>query len=207
MKISQSKTFSNSISKTNKRLNKQRGITTVQIAIGILVGVIALIGSFGGFQYIAQAKLNLDMNAMQDLKTATARYGSTLGTGGFTTTNVTTAQLNNLGFFAGSGFTVTTTPALSVLNQYGGAVSAAVGVVTGDVEDITFTFAGLPSTACRGLALRVDSIAAATAAANTAAGTVAPIKAIGGTTDPVAAATNCNGVGNINKLAVTFSRS
>ncbi len=190
------------------RPSTQRGITTVQIAIGILVSIIALVGSFGGFQYVAQAKVNTDINILADLKTSTVRYGSTLGPGGFiATTNVTMAQLNNLGFFALTGLTVASDA--SVKNQYNGAVAVAVAANTDiepGTEGLNFTFSGLPSAACRDIASRIDNIAHSIKAGIKAGGAVF-VKTRGAAVDAVATATNCAGTGNVNELVVTFSRS
>lgn len=75
----------------------QRGFTNVQIAIGILVGVIILLGSLGGYQYINQAKVNNEISNITDLRSATVRYGQFTGT--FTSANVTTPILLGLNFF------------------------------------------------------------------------------------------------------------
>ena len=193
------------------RPSTQRGITTVQIAIGILVSIIALVGSFGGFQYVAQAKVNTDINILADLKTATVRYGSSLGNGGFTAGNSAMAVLNNLGFFASTGLTVggsATEP--TVKNQYQGAVTvlpAVVADIDPGTEGLTFTFADLPSAACRDLALRIDNLAHAIKATPAKTGNASTVKALGKAMDPVAAATGCAGSGNVNQLAVTFSRT
>ena len=194
------------------RPSTQRGITTVQIAIGILVSVIALVGSFGGFQYVAQAKVNTDVAAMLDLKAATQRYGTSLGSGGFTTSNMTTATLINLGFFGSSGFVLSgTIPSQTVANQYGGAVTAAVPTSTTDeiatlTEGISFTWNGLPSAACRELALRLDTLAWSVQA-KPGSGTLQKVKSLGAAMSPANAATGCASAKSDNTLTVTFSRS
>jgi hypothetical protein len=193
------------------RPSNQRGITTVQVAIGILVSIIALVGSFGGFQYVAQAKVNTDVNYLADLKTATVRYGSSLGAGGFTATNATLSQLNNLGFFNSTGMFVTAGTPPTVQHQYQGAVTVAVAAID-DIdlgsEGLNFTFADLPATACRDIALRIDNLAHSIKATPAkTGGTASVVKTKGGTLDPVAAATGCAGTGNVNQLIVTLSRS
>jgi hypothetical protein len=131
--------------------NKQRGFSNVQIAIGILVGVIGLIGSLSGFQFINQAKVNNEINALSDLKSSTMRYGqfvpSFVG-------NVSLDTLNEQNFFTASGFTFTGGTPPSLNNQWGGSV-----VVTATTADaIEFAFAGVPISACKELATKVDSI-------------------------------------------------
>ena len=191
----------------------QRGITTVQIAIGILVSIIALVGSFGGFQYVAQAKVNTDMNMMADLKTATVRYGSTLGAAGFTFANVNTDVLKRLGFFDSAGYGVYDGVKSTATHQYGGTVQASLpldeGVMTPVSEGITFTWKGLPSTACRELALRVGTLAWSVEAANKGDGALQTIKSkgINANNFASAAAENCNSTASVNQLVVTFSRN
>lgn len=196
------------------RPSTQLGITTVQIAIGILVSVIALVGSFGGFQYVALAKVNTDMNMMADSKTATVRYGLTLEAAGFTTANVKTEVLKLLGFFDSAGYGVYGgVTASTATHQYGGTVEAALplddGVMTPQSEGISYTWKGLPSTACRELALRVGTLAWTLEAANTEKGALQIIKSKGINANDFesAAANNFDLNASTNKLVVTFSRS
>ena len=78
--------------------NKEAGVTNTQVAIVTLVGVILLLGSLGGFQYIGQAKVSNEIATLSDLRAATVRYGQTVGT--FTTTNLTVPILAGFNFFA-----------------------------------------------------------------------------------------------------------
>jgi hypothetical protein len=132
--------------------NKQRGFSNVQIAIGILVGVIGLIGSLSGFQFISQAKVNNEINALSDLKSSTMRYGQFVPS---FTGNVSLDTLNEQNFFTASGFTFTGGATPSLNNQWGGSV-AVTASAAGDA--IEFAFAGVPISACKELATKVDSI-------------------------------------------------
>jgi hypothetical protein len=136
--------------------NKQRGFSNVQIAIGILVGVIALIGSLSGFQFINQAKVNNEITALTDLKSSTMRYGQFVPT---FTGNVSLDTLNEQNFFNSTGFTYVggTTPSLT--NQWGGAVTIAAGTAAVAGDAIDFTFANVPAAACKELVTKVDNIA------------------------------------------------
>jgi PilS N terminal len=137
--------------------NKQRGFSNVQIAIGILVGVIALLGSLSGFQFINQSKVNNEIIALTDLKSSTMRYGQFVPT---FTGNVALDTLNEQNFFNASGFTYVggTTPTLT--NQWGGAVTVAAGQLSVAGDAIDFTFANVPASACKELATKVDNITA-----------------------------------------------
>jgi hypothetical protein len=184
----------------------QRGMSTVQLATGILVGVIALAGSFAGFQYINQAKTNQELIMLGDLKTAVTRYGATLAGTGFTATTATMSILNSLGFFSGSGWTVGGTTAIpTVANQFGGTLTLAAVTNT---ESLTFTYTNLPSSVCRDLAIRLDPLATVITAtpANTG-GADSLVKTAGGTLNQANAITGCAGTGNNNRLAFTFNRN
>jgi hypothetical protein len=182
----------------------QRGMSTVQLATGILVGVIALAGSFAGFQYINQAKTNQELIMLGDLKTAVTRYGATLGGTGFTAATATMSILNSLGFFSGSGWTVSGTTTLAVANQFGGTLTFAVT----DTESLTFTYTSLPSSVCRDLAIRLDPLATVIKATplNTG-GTELDVKTATGVVSQANAITGCAGTGNTNRLAFTFNRN
>ena len=187
------------------RKQAQRGITTVQVAIGILVSVIALVGSFAGFQYVQQAKVNTDVAAMADLKAATMRYGSVLGTNGFHTGNSSLPQLISMGFFGSSAFSVSGTTA--VLNQYQGPVSVAIPNDLGsNFDGLAFIFQGMPATSCRDVAMRIDNLAATIwgGGANSATHQIKPLN---GTVDPGTAIIACSGTGSTNMLRVTFTRT
>ena len=189
------------------RKQAQRGITTVQVAIGILVSVIALVGSFAGFQYVQQAKVNTDVAAMADLKAATMRYGSVLGTNGFTNGNSTVPQLISMGFFGSSAFSVTSTTA--VLNQYQGQVSVALPTTTelpSNFDGLAFSFFGMPATSCRDVAMRIDNLATAIQGGGNGSVTT-NIKVVGGTVIPENAISACNGTGSTNMLRVIFTRT
>ena len=186
------------------RKQAQRGITTVQVAIGILVSVIALVGSFAGFQYVQQAKVNTDVAAMADIKAATMRYGSVLGTNGFTNSNSSLPQLISMGFFGSSAFSVTSTTA--VLNQYQGGVSVALPTEVSSNEGLAFSFLGMPATSCRDVAMRIDNLAVAIQGGGNNSVTT-NIKVVGGTVIPENAISACNGTGSTNMLRVVFTRT
>jgi hypothetical protein len=187
------------------RQQAQRGITTVQVAIGILVSVIALVGSFAGFQYVQQAKVNTDVAAMADIKTATMRYGSVLGTNGFTANNSSLTQLISMGFFGSSAFSVTSNTA--VLNQYQGGVSVAIpNDLTSNFDGLTFTFAGMPPTSCRDVAMRIDNLATTIRIFNPNSGVTTSVKPLNGTLDAASVIAGCGPASN-NALIVTFTRT
>lgn len=179
------------------KLSAQRGFSNVQIAIGILVGVIILLGSLGGYQYINQAKVNNEITTLGDLKAATVRYGQFAGV--FTSTNVTLAILNGQNFFHGGGLvSTTTTDATTISNQWGGSVTASVGTAGSAGDSIDFTFSNVPSAACQELGSKVDNLAAKVSInANVT-------KAVGAATDLAAVTKHC--AANSNTIIYTMQK-
>lgn len=177
----------------------QRGFSNVQIAIGILVGVIVLLGSLSGYQYISQAKVNNEITTLGDLKSATVRYGQFAGL--FTPANVTEAILNGQNFFNTAGLVVTGAAATpTITNQWGGTVTVAVGTANVAGDAIAFTFSNVPGDACRQLGTRVDNVAAVVSinAVNT--------KAAGAPTNVGTVTTQCAAGGAANTLVYTMTR-
>lgn len=190
-----SKKFTN---KTLTRLQaraRQRGYSNIQIAIGILVTIIALLGALSGYQYIQQAKVNNEISMLTDLKSATIRLGG--GRPLFTGTEITVANLSGMNFFQGAGLTVT---GATVSNQWGGTVTPSVGTISQAGDSLTFTFTGVPTGACRELGTKVDNIAARVEIGGT------ETKAPGGTTAIGDVVTGCNSATDSNTIAYTFAR-
>ena len=178
--------------------HKEAGVTNTQVAIVTLVGVILLLGSLGGFQYIGQAKVSNEIATLSDLRAATVRYGQTVGT--FTTTNLTVPILAGFNFFASSGLSVSGTgTTTAVANQWGGTVSPSVGTSATLGDSITFTFSGVSSSACKELGTKVDKLAS-TVSINSV-----QTKAVGAATLAAGVLTNCKATDD-NSVAYTFLR-
>ncbi len=169
--------------KNRTRKALQRGFSNVQIAIGILVTIILLLGALSGYQYIQQAKVNNEVSTLTDLRAATVRYGQFAAP--FTAVNSTLAILSNLNFFESSGFIVTRDgqgAVTGVTNQWGGAIAVAPSA---DGNSLEFTFNNVPRAACRELGTKVDNIVTAVSIA------AVPTKAANASTNPALVATNC----------------
>jgi hypothetical protein len=177
---------------------KQGGFTNVQIAIGILVGVILLLGSLSGYQYINQAKVNNEISTLSDLRTATVRYGQFSGV--LTSSNMTTAILNGLNFFTSSGLSVTGSGGTTAVgNQWGGTVVPTVGTINTAGDSIIFTFSGVSTYACKELGTKLDNIASIISINATVT------KASGASSNAATVGTACTS-GDANSMAYTFSR-
>lgn len=181
------------------KLKAQQGFSNVQIAIGILVGVIILLGSLGGYQYITQAKVNNEISILGDLKAATVRYGQFAGV--FSATNVTASILNGQNFFSSAGLSVTGTAAAPVVtNQWGGGVTVAVGTANVLGDAIAFTFPNVPGNACRELGTKVDNLAATVSIGGTVT------KAVGASSNAGTVTTQCAAGGDSNTIIYTISK-
>jgi PilS N terminal len=142
--------------KLQAQLHAQRGYTNIQLAIGVLVSVVAVLGAIGGFTYVTQAKVNNQLNYLADLKNSTGRLFLQLGSA--TASASTLVNLNTYGFFPSS--TVTGTGAsLKVSNQWGGGVTVAQGTAGVLGDSIAYTFSGVPGDACVAIGLGVDAVA------------------------------------------------
>jgi len=185
------------INKKQNQLKKQEGNSSIQVAIGLMVGVILLIGAIGAYQYINQAKVNNDIAELTDLKNSTVRYGQSVGT--FTSTNSTIAILTSLNFFPNPRVTGSGTAAAAVTNQWGGAITTALGTVNTAGDSLVFTYTGVPTAACRELVTKLDNIATTVSVGGTVT------KAAGATTVAATAIPLCV-TGDNQTLAYTMSR-
>lgn len=177
------------------RRKAQQGFSNVQIAIGILVGAIIMLGSLGGYQYIVQAKVNNEVSTISDLRSATLRYGQFAGA--FSTTNVTLAILNGQNFFRSSGLTVTGAgTTLAVTNQWGGAVTAT----NSGGNFIDFTFNGVPDEACNEIARQLDNVVSQITINTTVT------KAIGAASNLATVTTQCAANANSNTMIYRLQR-
>jgi hypothetical protein len=189
------------VQSTRARVKRQvqRGFSNVQIAIGILVGVIILLGSLSGYQYIGQVKVNNEISTLGDLKAATVRYGQFAGQ--FSATNVTAAILNGQNFYNGAGLSVSGTPAVPVVNnQWGGLVTAAFGTAITAGDSIAFTFTGIPNSACRDLGTKVDNLASSVSING------ATTKSVGGASLPASVTTQCAATSDNNTIIYTIAK-
>ncbi len=181
----------------------QGGYTNVQIAIGVLVSVIAVLGAINGFTYLNQAKVNNEITLLVTLRANTSRLVVTQGLG--VTTAPTIATLANLGFFPTNLVTGLGTAGATVSNQWGGTItvsgSRADGVAvdaTHPTDSMAFTFTNVPDAACRILGVSLDSVVSALKiGATTIKTSLAP------TSSPALVGTSCTG--GTNSLAYTLS--
>jgi hypothetical protein len=141
------------------KFKKQRGNSGIQTAITLLVGSIMLLGAVGAYQYIGEAKASNDITELSDLKNATIRYGQSVGV--FTAANSTASILTSLNFFQASRVTGSGTDGAVIQNQWGGTITPSLGNISNSGDSLVYTYTAIPTSACRELVVKLDSIATA----------------------------------------------
>ena len=132
------------------KIKAQRGYTNIQLAIGMVVSILVMLGSLGGYQYVQQTRVTNEIAQISDLKLATQRYGQAIGAGTvFTTANTATTVLQAANFF----------PSGNNKNQWGGTITGANATTAITDDSIAFTFGNVPQFACREIALKLDNVA------------------------------------------------
>lgn len=178
---------------------KQRGQSTITIAIVIAVGSIIIIAALiYGIRYFAKAKVQNEVSAIVDLRTNVVSYGDKVGL--FNATNGSLAALVGMNFFP--QVRVGGTPAApTVSNQWGGSITTGLGTLVNAGDSLNFTQTGIPANACSELGISLDSVAAVV----TINGTTT--KAAGAVTDPAAVGTSCGGAaGDNNVMVITLAK-
>lgn len=125
-------------------LNKQRGVTNIQIAVGLTVVALALLGGVGMLKYPTSMKAINETGELIDLRASTVNY-ATNHSGKFTGFTLATACA--LGFFP-DGRCTGTGATTAVANTWGGGVSVAVVNVIGTDDGLKWTYSGLTSKSC-----------------------------------------------------------
>jgi hypothetical protein len=179
------------------------GYTNVQLAIGLLVSVIALLGAINGYTYLNQAKVNNEIILISSLRSNTGRIVGSQGLG--FTSNPVISTLANLGFFPNNLVTNLGLSTATVGNQWGGTISvtsARGDGVTVDAthpsDSIAYTFTNVPDAACRTLGISLDSmVSGIKIGATTIKTTIAPTSS--------AALVGATCTGNANNMVYTIS--
>lgn len=136
MKLLRMKTFGHS------RL--QRGITNIQIAMGIAVVGLSIIGGLFLLKYPENQKVKNEVAELMDLRASSVGYATKRG-GKYT--GLTLATSCAIGFFP-EGRCTGAAAATAVSNQWGGAVSLTIVDVNGAGTGIEWRYNGLSPRAC-----------------------------------------------------------
>jgi hypothetical protein len=185
--------------KAKLTLARQKGFNNVQIAVGILVAVVTMLGSLGSYVYVSQAKVNNEISELNDLQSNTVRYGAAISSA-FTSSNMTLAILSGINFFPSSRVSgSSTTPVVS--NQWGGAITVAVGTINSSGDSIAFSYTGVPDYACKEIATKVDNIASIITVNSVV------VKSNGSASSAATVGTACGSTGNTNNNTMIYTIS
>jgi hypothetical protein len=123
---------------------KQAGLTTIQIAVGIAVVGLSIVGGMFLFKYIESAKVKNESAEIADLRSSSVNY-ATQHAGRYTGISMDIACSKDFfpqGRCSGTGAATTAT------NAWGGAITVATANLTGANTGVAWTYPGLTTSAC-----------------------------------------------------------
>ncbi|QOU76430.1 hypothetical protein JAB4_059300 (plasmid) [Janthinobacterium sp. HH102] len=184
------------INKIGNQKFKQRGISAIQIMLGVLVGALVLIGGLSLLRWVDSAKVNNDLSELNDLKARTVSYALNHN-GSFS--GVTQETIIGLDFFPSNRVSGASGSRV-VQNQWKGLITVAPATTATANDSLLFTYTGITSAACKELSLKAAQLAAAISVGGT------PVKPSLGTLNEATMITSCD-QGNDNvTIAYTFNR-
>ncbi len=133
----------------------QRGISNIQIMVGVLISAILILGGMGMMRYIDKAKVNNDLNELSELKAATVSYGSKHGGNfaGFTQELAIGLDFYNPTRVSGA------VGSRTVMNQWKGNITVTPATMFISNDSLAFTYTGIPSSACKDTVMQAGSLA------------------------------------------------
>lgn len=134
----------------------QAGISNIQIMVGVLISAILILGGMGLIRYIDKSKVNNDLSELSELKARTVAYGSQHGG---TFSNFTQELAIGLDFFPANRVSGAT-GSRTVSNQWKGEITTAPTTVNFSNDAVLYTYSGVPSGACKDVALQAGAVAA-----------------------------------------------
>ena len=135
---------------------RQAGVSNIQIMLAILIGAILLLGGLGLTRWIDKTKVNNDLAELSELKARTVTYGSQHGGtfAGFT-------QEMAIGFdFFPSNRISGAVGSRVIQNQWKGQITVVPHTINIANDGLLYTYTGVPSSACKDLAMQAGTIAA-----------------------------------------------
>ena len=123
---------------------RQAGITNIQIAVGIAVVGLSIVGGLFLFKYIEGQKVKNESAEIADLKASSVTFATQHG-GRYT--GFTIGLACSKGFFP-EGRCTGNGASAGVTNAWGGAITANVANLTGTGTGLAWSFPGLSSKAC-----------------------------------------------------------
>lgn len=179
--------------KKNFNLRKQRGLTLVELAMGVVIGGLILAASLGIVRTVmADNRVNDEIN---ELSLVVGKVGKMYANRA-TFVGATTAMFISNGIYPPERITSAT----ALNNRWGGTITVGVATTTTTNDSITLTYTNVAERECKGMipqlenSMRIISVG----------GTV--VKADGAQTDLAALGTQCVAGGNANTIVYTFSK-
>lgn len=139
-----------------RSMNRQKGISNIQVMVGILVSAIFLLGGIGLIRYIEKAKVNNELSELGQLKVRTAAYGNLHG-GDFAMMNQELAI--GLNFFPANRISGVTGSRV-ISNQWGGKITIEPIKTFIDNDSILYNYFGVPASACKDLVMNAKDLTA-----------------------------------------------
>ncbi len=176
----------------------QRGVTLLQVSIVIGIGLVLLLAAvIYGPPLFGKGKVGNEITAVGDLKSNVVNYGTRVGV--FNTANSTLSAIVGQGFFPTS-MVGGTAAAPTVTNQWGGAITMAIGTIANAGDSMVFTYGGIPGAACAQLGTSLDPLASIISINGT--------QTKGNGADSVVATVNaqCASGGDNNSLVLTLAK-
>jgi hypothetical protein len=176
-------------------LAKQRGISQIQIAIGIAVAGLALVGGLILIKYPEKMKSTNEMTEISDLRSSSVTYATNHG-GLYTGMTLDLACKH--GFFP-DGRCNGTGAGTTVSNQWGGSVTVGIVTINAGNDGLKWTYSGLSNQTC------IDQISTMwNVMAKIDVGSTAVKTASNQALDDATAATACSGAGNNASISWTI---
>lgn len=175
----------------------QRGVSLINIAIILVVSALLTSAALLYYnRYTTKTRVQNEIQTITDLRANVVAYGARVGQ--FTATNSTLAALAGQNFFPAQNVSGTGAN-LAVTNQWGGALTVALGTLVNAGDSLVFTSAGIPNAACAEVAGSLDNVASVISINDK------QTKAAGGVTTAADVTTNCSS-NDQNKVTVTLAK-
>lgn len=137
-------------------IKRQKGISNIQIMVGVLISAILILGGIGLIRYIDKAKVNNDLNELTELKARTIAYGTSHG-GNFAF--LTQELAIGLEFFPKNRISGPIGSKV-ILNQWKGNVTVEPIQTYTPNDSVLYNYFGVPASACKELVMRALDLTA-----------------------------------------------
>ena len=141
----------------HRKYKNQLGFSNVQIAVGILVVVIGLIGSIAGYQYVYQAKVNNDLQELTSISVGVKRYKASVSD--FNFGNSTPATFAAQGWIPQNRVRLIDSYDAEISSQWSQrGIRMNVSQINNNNDAIQVTYFDVPDYACKELAIKAAGL-------------------------------------------------